>query len=30
VGYDPCVNLSEWAKEQQVLMQNSSYFFGLA
>ncbi|MFP3161925.1 MAG: hypothetical protein RXQ69_01355 [Acidilobus sp.] len=26
-GYDPCVNLSEWAREQQVLMQNSSYFF---
>jgi len=26
-GYDPCVNLSEWAHEQQVLMQNSSYFF---
>ncbi|MFP3081126.1 MAG: hypothetical protein RXR09_06400 [Acidilobus sp.] len=25
--YDPCVNLSEWAHEQQVLMQNSSYFF---
>jgi len=27
-GYDPCVNLSEWAYEQQVLMQNSSYSFG--
>jgi hypothetical protein len=27
-AYDPCVNLSEWAHEQQVLMQNSSYFFG--
>jgi hypothetical protein len=27
-GYDKCVNLSEWAREQQVLMQNSSYFFG--
>jgi hypothetical protein len=26
-GYDKCVNLSEWAREQQVLMQNSSYFF---
>jgi hypothetical protein len=26
-AYDPCVNLSEWAYEQQVLMQNSSYFF---
>ncbi|ESQ25792.1 MAG: hypothetical protein JCHSAcid_07290 [uncultured Acidilobus sp. JCHS] len=26
-GYDPCINLSEWAREQQVLMQNSSYFF---
>ncbi|ESQ20219.1 MAG: hypothetical protein CISAcid_18130 [uncultured Acidilobus sp. CIS] len=26
-GYDKCVNLSEWAHEQQVLMQNSSYFF---
>jgi len=26
-AYDPCVNLSEWAHEQQVLMQNSSYFF---
>jgi len=26
-AYDPCVNLSEWATEQQVLMQNSSYFF---
>jgi len=25
-AYDPCVNLSEWAYEQQVLMQNSSYF----
>jgi len=27
-AYDPCVNLSEWAKEQQVLMQSPSYFFG--
>jgi hypothetical protein len=27
-AYDPCVNLSEWAHEQQVLMQNSSYSFG--
>ena len=27
-AYDRCVNLSEWAHEQQVLMQNSSYFFG--
>jgi len=26
-AYDWCVNLSEWAHEQQVLMQNSSYFF---
>jgi hypothetical protein len=26
-AYDPCVNLSEWAHEQQVLMRNSSYFF---
>jgi hypothetical protein len=26
-AYDSCVNLSEWAHEQQVLMQNSSYFF---
>ncbi len=26
-GYDKCVNLSEWAHEQQILMQNSSYFF---
>ncbi|MFP3287723.1 MAG: hypothetical protein RXP86_10730 [Acidilobus sp.] len=26
-AYDRCVNLSEWAREQQVLMQNSSYFF---
>ena len=26
-AYDPCVNVSEWAKEQQVFMQNSSYFF---
>jgi hypothetical protein len=26
-GYDKCVNLSEWAREQQALMQNSSYFF---
>jgi len=26
-GYDPCVNLSEWAHEQQALLQNSSYFF---
>jgi len=27
-AYDPCVNLSEWAHEQQVLMQSPSYFFG--
>jgi hypothetical protein len=27
-AYDPCVNLSEWAKEQQVFMQSPSYFFG--
>ena len=27
MGYDPCINLSEWAHEQQALMQNSSYFF---
>jgi hypothetical protein len=26
-AYDKCVNLSEWAYEQQALMQNSSYFF---
>jgi len=26
-AYDRCVNLSEWAHEQQALMQNSSYFF---
>jgi len=26
-AYDPCVNLSEWAHEQQVFLQNSSYFF---
>jgi len=26
-AYDLCVNLNEWAHEQQVLMQNSSYFF---
>jgi len=26
-AYDKCVNLSEWAHEQQVLMQNSGYFF---
>jgi hypothetical protein len=26
-GYDPCINLSEWAHEQQILMQNSSYSF---
>jgi len=26
-AYDPCINVSEWAREQQVLMQNSSYFF---
>jgi len=26
-GYDKCVNLNEWAHEQQVFMQNSSYFF---
>jgi hypothetical protein len=27
-AYDPCINVGEWAKEQQLLMQNSSYFFG--
>jgi hypothetical protein len=27
-AYDPCVNLNEWAYEQQVLMQAPSYFFG--
>jgi hypothetical protein len=27
-AYDPCVNVSEWAYEQQVLMQSPSYFFG--
>jgi hypothetical protein len=27
-AYDSCVNLSEWAYEQQVLMQSPSYFFG--
>ena len=27
-AYDPCINVSEWAKEQQVLMQSPSYFFG--
>jgi hypothetical protein len=27
-GYDRCVNLSEWAYEQQVFMQSPSYFFG--
>jgi len=26
-AYDPCVNLSEWAHEQQIFLQNSSYFF---
>jgi len=26
-GYDKCVNLSEWAHEQQALLQNSSYSF---
>jgi len=26
-AYDKCVNLSAWAREQQILMQNSSYFF---
>jgi len=26
-GYDKCVNLSEWAREQQVFLQNSSYSF---
>ncbi|AMD30472.1 hypothetical protein [Acidilobus sp. 7A] len=28
-AYDPCVNLSEWASEQQVLMQDPGDFFGL-
>ncbi len=27
-AYDPCINLNEWAYEQQVLMQAPSYFFG--
>ena len=27
-AYDPCINLNEWAYEQQVLMQSPSYFFG--
>jgi hypothetical protein len=27
-AYDPCINVSEWAYEQQVLMQAPSYFFG--
>jgi len=27
-AYDPCVNLSEWAHEQQVLMQDPGDFFG--
>jgi hypothetical protein len=27
-AYDPCINVSEWAYEQQVLMQSPSYFFG--
>jgi len=27
-AYDPCVNLSEWAIEQQVFMQSPSYSFG--
>jgi len=26
-AYDWCVNLSEWAREQQAFLQNSSYFF---
>jgi hypothetical protein len=28
-AYDPCVNLNEWANEQQVLMQDPGDFFGL-
>ena len=28
MGYDWCVNLSEWAHEQQVLMQDQRYSFG--
>jgi len=27
-AYDPCVNLGEWAKEQQVLMQDPGDFYG--
>ncbi|MFP3285807.1 MAG: hypothetical protein RXP86_00885 [Acidilobus sp.] len=27
-AYDPCINVSEWAYEQQVFMQSPSYFFG--
>jgi hypothetical protein len=27
-AYDPCISPSEWAYEQQVLMQSPSYFFG--
>jgi len=27
-AYDPCINVSEWAYEQQVFMQAPSYFFG--
>jgi hypothetical protein len=28
-AYDPCVNLNEWAYEQQVLMQSPGDFYGL-
>jgi hypothetical protein len=28
LAYDPCINVSEWAKEQQAFMQSPSYFFG--
>jgi len=28
LAYDPCINVGEWAKEQQVFMQAPSYFFG--
>jgi hypothetical protein len=27
MAYDPCVNLNEWAWEQQALMQDPNYFF---
>jgi len=28
LAYDPCINVNEWAYEQQVFMQSPSYFFG--